>query len=403
MRSKTCFILVLFILLYNSAISGQSTDRYERGTISLPNSSETPGYIWMAHDVDGNLAVFFKKTPGDQPLRYDAYDIISFKLNEGRRLFESIEVPVDFSSERRFAEKHFEGEYKLFSLDKDKDKVFYLFDGSGNISTLVNTYTLPSAASDYDTKYNYEYKSELMMAFGENQDMNEVIYNTEFNNKELSDLLKLYHNNNNLKYQVYPPSLINVIIGGSVGYSSISSISRLDNTTVLNSPFAFAEIFGGISSASGPFFLTGGMTYYYGKSYHDLSTAIINEITVYEEDKSSMSLISLDVLAGINLYGNRAFSPFLAAGIKYFMFSTYSREVTEETFMQDLNVIYTEITEDDEKPASFPGLALKTGIDYNINKVSALRIGASLMLFPGDERMMKNGYAFSASYIHKIF
>ena len=403
MRIKTLFILVLSLLIYSSLLSAQVPDRYEKGSITLPNSAETPGYIWMATDVDGNLVIFFKKNSGSQPLRYDAYDIISFKLNDGRRSFESIEVPVDYSNERRLVEKHFEGEYILYSLDRKKEKVFYLFDGSGDASTLVNTYTLPSAGNNNDIKYNHEYKSELMLVFDQDQGMNDMIYNTEFNDKDLSALLKKYHNDRKLEYQVYPPSLFNVIIGGSAGYSSISIISRLDKATVLNSAFAFAEIFGGVTTSGGPLFLHGGMTYYYGKSYHDMSNDITNDMVVYAEDKSTMSFISIDLSAGISLSRNKAFSPFIAAGIKHCMFNAYSRELTEETFMQDQNVIYTEVTEDNEKPGSFTGLALKTGMDWHVAKNSVIRLGGSVMLFPGDDRMIKDGYTFSASYIHKIF
>ncbi len=183
----------------------------------------------------------------------------------------------------------------------------------------------------------------------------------------------------------------------------MSNLSTLDEETVLNSPFAFVKVFGGISSFSGSPFLKAGITYYYGKTYHDLETDVSDEISIYDENITNMSLISIDLIMGLNLFRIGDFSPFIAAGAQYLMFTKYKSELTEEIFLKDLNTVYTNLTEDNEKPASFPGVMIELGTDYNLTSKVYLRFGASYHYSLGDGSTINRGLGLSASYIYKIF
>jgi len=117
------------------------------------------------------------------PIKYNAFEVVSFELKKDARFFQSIEVPVNYSLERRLAELHFDGEYKLFSLKQDKDKIFYLSDKTGKMTELLNTYNLPSATNNYEMRYNYEYRDKLTAIFSDYPEILKSINTLEYNKK----------------------------------------------------------------------------------------------------------------------------------------------------------------------------------------------------------------------------
>ncbi len=375
---------------------------YKRGSLLLPNTNGLKGYIWVVSELNGDLALFFKKNDDDLPIKYKADEIISFQLANKSQYFQSIEIQKENESRRIIAELLFDGDFKLFSVNSDKNNAYYLADNSGKTVRLVNTYDLPSQANNYQIIYNYEYKDQLAEVFNDKPQMLSNINSLTFTKKNLTNFLIDYHKYNNLQYNVYSRVSLDMFAGASAGWLSIENASRIYSDSTLYSPFARFSIFGGISTSSGRFSLKTGMSYYYGISHQDVQMDYFENITCYMEDITKMSLASFDLNIQSEIARIGKLSPFISAGAHYYIFTKYSCVLTEEDYYRDLNIVYTFSDEDNQKPDPFLGITIEAGLNYQFGIPMAISFSGLYNYFPGENNVLKKGVGFSISYNYKF-
>lgn len=384
-------------------IYGQTNTTFEKGEIQLDNSQVISGYIWIVDNPSGLKKVYFKVDQTGVASDYSALDLVSIKLNLGKRLIVSEAIPTPEGTIRKLVEVHFKGNITLVSQTASTQKTYYIIDNEGNVFELVNTYNIPDQAGRYDLSYNNEYKQLLGAVMIDESKFTDLLNSTDFNDKSISHLLKKYHQANNFEYNIYPPPPFSGFIGGGASVMFMIHQSDINQEFVSTSPFAAFSFIAGLKTAGGRIEISYEPAFLYGIIYHDNHTdGEPNTITYYEDiAKTSILINSINITSIPFNYGK--FSPSIGVGFSYNNYLSYSREVTEEIYFEDSGIVFNYFNNDFEKPEPYFGASAKAGINYHPGKSNSLRLYYVFNKYFGDNAGPKEIHAATISFIHNIY
>lgn len=399
---KPALLTGLFLL--SQLVASQQQYYYKRGSVQLPNADRKSGSILMPVTKPDSLDfLYFREGEYGYPVKYYADEIISAEIFEGSRRFISVLLPGDTGMERRIAELHFSGEHLLISVLQRSGELYYITDLSGNIAKLENTYDPPSAMNGFQLTYNYEYRSILSSWFGDDTDIQNSIADLKYRQKDMTSFLKNYHIARELPYNQYPPPLTNGFVGVTGGLSIISNVNPIDDSKDYSTVVASMGLFGQFDSFSGPFFVRAGISGYRGRLYYDSQYNTAFSQIVFTEEEIELSIVSLNLNLGFDLFTKGNFTPFLSSGIGYYGYTQFKNSKVTETLNILHDVVIVTLSEEDERPVGFAGIILEAGTSYSLKTGSRIQLGASFGHFLNKGGYMKNGTGLTISYYHKLF
>jgi len=399
-----CFTLFLWLLLLSGQLSAQQSFFYKRGSLQLPNADLQNGLVLMPHVKTDSLDfLYFRKDEYAYPVKYYADQIISVDIIGESRRFLSVLLPGDSAMERRIAELHFDGEYKLLSVFEKRGEVFYISDRSGRLIKLENSYDPPSAENNFTVTYKYEYRAALSSLFGAEFESENLLAGIRYRSKDIAKFLRDYHASRQLPYRMYPPPSSRGYAGVSGGASIITSVNPDNNSRDFNSLFAFFGLSGQLDSYSGPLFLRAGIAGYRGSLFHDVEDNSFNDYIIFLEENIDVTLLNFNLNVGVNLFTIDNFRPYISSGIGYYGYSRFRSSVVKETLIVSEDIVLVTLLEDDKRPSGFAGILLEAGTNYNLRSGSRLQVGASYNHFLNKGGFMKSGTFISVSYQHKLF
>lgn len=397
------FLSLLLSFLPLKIINGQTNTTFEKGEIQLDNSQVISGYIWIVDNPSGLKKVYYKPDLTAVASDYSALDLVSIKLNLGKRLIVSEAVPSPEGTIRKLVEVHFKGNITLVSQTGSKQKTYYIIDNEGNVFELVNTYNIPGQAGRYDLSYNYEYKQLLGSVMFDKSKFTDLLNSTDFNDKSISHLLKKYHQANNFEYNIYPPPPFSGFIGGGASVIFMKHQSDLNQGFVSTSPFAGFSFIAGLKTAGGRTEISYEPAFMYGIIYHDNHIDVEPNTIIYYEDIAKTSILtnSINITAIPFNYGK--FSPSIGIGLSYNNYLSYSREVTEEIYYEDSGIVFNYFNNDFERPEPYFGASAKAGINYHLINRNSIRLSYIFNKYFGDNAGPKEVHAATISFIHHIY
>lgn len=387
--------------------SAQEREDYRMGTLWLKNSQSLEGFIWSAAGMSDRLDyLFYKPELNDLADKYYADDIAQFEIWQGSRRFYSIVLPVKGSVKvRKIAELHFKGEYSLYSAFDGLDPVFYLADKSGNITRLDNTTDGSEETEEIPGKSGNEYREYLASALSDLPGVDHLTDNIRYYQKDLSKLLAQYHTFNKLQYISYPIPWADWYISAGLGtglFRNMTNVTSMEGSFF--SPLTNVNLSCEIVSHKGKAFARIGFARYGGLLFRDFS--LENEATnstVFYEERTSLSLISLSCLFGFKLSEVGRFTPYFAAGAEYNSYSNYANRVMMETLYNEYSVIITDWNEFVNVPGSFPAIVAEAGADFSLAPRINMRAGASYGQFFDKTALMKSRINLTVSCVYKLF
>ena len=398
------FPLFLWLLVVSSQLPAQQSFFYKRGSLQLPNADLQVGLVLMPHVKTDSLDfLYFRKDEYDYPVKYYADQIISVDILGESRRFLSVLLPGDSGMERRIAELHFDGEFKLMSVFEKQGEVFYVSDRSGRLIKLENSYDPPSAENNFTVTYKYEYRKSLSELFGAEFESEDLMSGIRYRSKDIAKFLRDYHASRQLPYSMYPPPTSKGYAGVSGGASIITSVNPDHNSKAFNSLFAFFGLSGQLDSYSGPMFLRAAIAGYRGSLFHDVEDNSLYDYTIFLEEDIDVTLLNFSLNLGVNLFTIDNFRPYISSGIGYYGYSRFRSSTVKETLIISEDIVLVTLLEDDKKPSGFASINLEAGTNYNLKSGSRLQAGASYNHFLNNDGYMKSGIFFSVSYQHKLF
>lgn len=369
----------------------------------LNSGEKLKGYIWIVDNPSGSKTVYFKPTLYSLATEYTAFDLIYITMDYGRQHFASEAIPTSTGLKRELVEVHFKGYFTLISFRNSEEISFYIIDNSGEATKLSNTFEKADRSNRYTIKYNYEYRDIIRNILGASSKFDKWIYQTDFTDSSLSSLLKRYHTQNNLDYEIFPPPVLSEFFGASTSAILINHISDIDESFVSNSPFVSFSLMGGITVLDGTFEINIESSVLNGSFYHDHNIEMPLNITAYYEDITKATILSNGLYIGINPFKAGKFTPNIGAGISHNLFLNSSRSVTEELLYNDFSTVITNYYDGFQKPGPVFGLSFRAGVTYSLISDSALRLGYSYTMYNGKSYGMQSSNNLTISYIRNIF
>jgi hypothetical protein len=406
---KRMKFLFLFSILLSLAflLSAQEKEDYRMGTLWLKNSQSLEGYIWSAAGMSDRLDyLFYKPELNDLADKYYADDIAQFEIWQGSRRFYSILLPVIGSVKvRKIAELHFKGEYSLYSAFNGLDLVFFLADNSGKITRLDNTAGNSEDAEEESVNFNHEYKEYLASTLSDLPGVVQLTENIDYYKKDLLKLLTQYHTVNKLPYVSYPIPWADwyISVGGGTGlFRNMTNVTSMEGSFI--SALSNLNLSCEMVSHKGRAFARLGFARYGGHLFRDFSLEnSATNSTVFYEERTNLSLISLSCLFGFNLSEVGRFTPYFAAGAEYNRYVHYTNRVMMETLYNEYSVIITDWNEFENVPGSLPAFVAEAGANFSLASRINMRAGASYGRFFDKTELMKSRINLTVSCVYRLF
>ena len=399
-RAKTWLFLMLVSL--SSTLFSQPNSNFEPGEIVLNNASVLKGYIWIADRSSNVRVVYYKHNPKDPLTEYSVSDLVTISLSYGRELIASEALPTPDGMERKLVKVVFDGTYDLLSLNEDGKIHYYIKNSLGEITELINSFTIPGPADNYKIQFGYEYRKILHNLFDDDVQTSKLIESTAFTAESLSKLLKKYHVSNKLDYKIYPPPFFTMSVAAGGSAYLIQQSSDIYNS-VSTSPFAGAIVSLGFSALNDHVEIRIESGVLYGIIYHDITTELNPNVTGYYEDISNVSLLTNSINLYFSPFRFGKFIPNAGIGISYNNYLTFNEKLTEELFDSSTNTVSTNFFDNDLKPKPFIGVSCKAGVTYSLDRSNYLRLTFNYSRFPGNSSKMISHTGMNISFIHNIF
>lgn len=402
-KSKLTALLFVLIISFPPKIYSQSNSSFEYGEILLSNGETIKGYIRIAQKPGANSTVYYREFKTSSVVEYFVFDLISITLDYGKKLIVSEGFPFPEGTIRKFAQVHFKGDYILYSIREGGRISYFIKDNRGEITELLNTYNLPVSGQSNKIQINSEYKETLKSMLGNDAGTTKQIAASEFNPESLSRLLRKYHSSKKIDYTTYPPPTFKAFTGGGTSIQFINHQSDLDKNFTSTSPFGGISFQAGVIVSDRDLEIFIESSLLYGIFFHDNAIELNTEITGYYEDISKVTLFSNSLNLGISPVKFGKFSPYFGMGVSYNNFLSFTREIREELFYKEYDLVINNYEDTFTKPDSYFGFSGKAGLTYSLSINNQLRIGYRYEKYFVDEAGSKNLQGVTISFIHKFF
>ncbi len=182
--------IVLCFLIFNSPSLYAQND-FQPGGIVLHNGDTVQGLVNYKSVKSLLLECSFKVNNEAEVKQYNPDEIKGYFI-DNEKYFMSKKILYEGDSVQVFLEYLVNGIVSLYYLNVGSDGKYFLEDSDGLTLLSNDSKIIEKDGKKYEVESN-SYKATLILAFGNNKEMNDKIHHTPFQYKSLVNLTKDYH------------------------------------------------------------------------------------------------------------------------------------------------------------------------------------------------------------------
>ncbi len=198
--NKTNFYLFLFALFLT--IQSEAQTYYKEGKIVTLKNDTINGFIRDGGEIKNSNLCKYKANRKSKPKYFKPGEIKAYKFTGGK-YYSSQQVLINGTYQPRFAEVLVDGNISLYYYWKNNEALYYLKKSDGRVIGLLNDQItiLPPEANGsefYNKRYiihSFAYKDSLLSIFEDDGTLRRKIYELEYKQKPMMDLVKEYNKN----------------------------------------------------------------------------------------------------------------------------------------------------------------------------------------------------------------